>query len=92
MTTQPDRYTVRLSARAVKDLRALPEKITTAAFEFIDTVIAVNPQRVGKPLRSPFDGGHSARRGDYRIMYRIDPDQHSIEVERINRRADIYRP
>jgi len=92
MTPPPDRYTVRLSARAAKDRRALPEKISTAAFEFIVTVIAVNPQRVGKPLRSPFEASHVARRGDYRIMYRIDPDQHSVEVERINRRADIYRP
>ena len=92
MTTPTGRYTVRLSARAVKDLRSLPEKIAAAAFEFIDTVIAVHPRRVGKPLRSPFEGSHSARRGDYRIMYRMNPDQRDIEVERINRRADIYWP
>ncbi len=62
MSTPPERYTVRLSSRAVKDLRALPEKIATAAFEFIDSVIAMNPQRAGKPLRTPFKGSHSARR------------------------------
>ena len=91
-TPPPDRYTVRLSSHAVRDLRALPEKIATAAFEFIDKVIAMNPQRVGKQLRPPLQESHSARRGDYRILYRIDAEQHQVEIERISRRADVYRP
>jgi len=88
----PERFDVRFSSRAVKDLRALPAKIATAAFEFIDAVIAANPARVGKPLRKPFEGSHSARPGGYRVMYRIDLEARQIQIERIKHRSDIYKP
>jgi len=34
----------------------------------------------------------SARRGDYRVIYRINADQHQIEIVAIEHRADAYRP
>jgi mRNA-degrading endonuclease RelE of RelBE toxin-antitoxin system len=50
-----------------------------------------NPHRVGKPLDAPFDGYHSARRGTYRISYRINEDKHTIEIHSIRHRRDSYR-
>jgi mRNA interferase RelE/StbE len=37
-------------------------------------------------------GLYSARRGDYRVIYRIDDHQHRIDVVAIEHRSDIYRP
>jgi mRNA interferase RelE/StbE len=51
----------------------------------------VNPYRAGKPLDEPFDGYHSARRGTYRIIYRIDEAKHQVEIHSIRHRRDAYR-
>ena len=59
--------------------------------ETIDGSIAANPYRAGKPLDEPFDGYHSARRGTYRIIYRIDEAKHQVEIYSIRHRRDAYR-
>lgn len=66
----------------------MPEKVATAAIEFIYGPLASTPQRVGKALRVDLDGLHSARRGSYRIIYRIDARVTIIAVECW---ADVYR-
>jgi mRNA interferase RelE/StbE len=43
---------------------------------------------VGKPLRFELDGLHSARRGDYRVIYLI---AESVTITAIEHRADAYR-
>jgi mRNA-degrading endonuclease RelE of RelBE toxin-antitoxin system len=50
-----------------------------------------NPQRVGKPLARELAGYHSARRGAYRVVYRIDERARTVHVVRIDHRADVYR-
>lgn len=62
--------------------------IATAAIEFIYGPLAENPRRVGKPLRFDLAGLYSARRGDYRILYRIDD---VVTITGIEHRADVYR-
>jgi mRNA-degrading endonuclease RelE of RelBE toxin-antitoxin system len=52
-----------------------------------------NPQRVGKPLVAPpFQGDWSARRGHYRVRYRIDQGKRVVTVVDIAARSDIYHP
>ena len=36
-------------------------------------------------------GYHSARRGAYRVVYRIDEPARTVHVVRIDHRADVYR-
>lgn len=86
-----EQYTIRVTARAERDLLRLPEKIATACVEFIFGPLADNPQRVGKPLRGELDGLHSARRGDYRVIYGIAKAAHRLEIVHIDRHSDIYR-
>ena len=50
-----------------------------------------NPHRVRKPLDDPFDGYRSARRGTYRIVYRINEEKHTVEIYSIRHRRDAYR-
>jgi mRNA-degrading endonuclease RelE of RelBE toxin-antitoxin system len=38
-----------------------------------------------------FDGCHSARRGTYRLICRINEDKHVVEIHSIRHRRDSYR-
>jgi mRNA-degrading endonuclease RelE of RelBE toxin-antitoxin system len=73
---------------AKRALARLPEKVAAAAVEFIYGGLAENPHRVGKPLRRELEGMHSARRGDFRVIYRITD---LVTIAAIDHRADIYR-
>ena len=85
-------YAVRLSGQARRNIREnLPLEVAMAAMETIERSIAVNPYRAGKPLDEPFDGYYSARRGTYRVIYRIDEAKHQIEIHSIRHRRDAYR-
>jgi mRNA interferase RelE/StbE len=65
--------------------------VAAAVIETLDA-IASNPRRLGKPLRFELEGCLSARRGPYRIIYRIDDTARSIKVLAVAHRADVYRP
>jgi mRNA interferase RelE/StbE len=66
--------------------------VATAVVEFLYGSLAASPHRVGKPLKLSLEGLHSARRGDYRVIYRIDDQRHLATVIAIEHRSDIYRP
>jgi mRNA interferase RelE/StbE len=85
-------FTIAWTGPAQQAVRKLPEKAAAAAVEFIYGSLASNPHRAGKPLRYELAGLHSARRGDYRVIYRINIDQQVIEIVAIEHRADAYRP
>jgi mRNA-degrading endonuclease RelE of RelBE toxin-antitoxin system len=78
------------AARALPE--GLPEAVATAVTEFLTTVLVREPHRVGKPLRRELSGIHSARRGTYRVLYRIDQERREVIVLRIEHRRDVYRP
>lgn len=59
--------------------------------EFITGPLLENPQRLGHPLRDDLIGIHSARRGTFRVLYRIDDAEHAVIVLRIEHRNDAYR-
>ncbi|MGD0608530.1 MAG: type II toxin-antitoxin system RelE/ParE family toxin [Streptosporangiaceae bacterium] len=84
--------TVILSRQARRNLHEnLPLDVAAAAMETIDRPLTTNPHRVGKPLDEPSDGYHSARRGTYRIIYRINEDKHTVQIHSIRHRRDSYR-
>jgi mRNA interferase RelE/StbE len=78
----------RSARRALEN--TLPESVAAAAFEFIVGPLAANPRRVGKPLREPLAPLYSARRGDYRILYRIDGGRLIVEIVTVEHRRDVY--
>ncbi len=86
------KYDVRFSKAATRALtHDLPEKVAAAAFEFITGALSDNPHRLGKQLLDPLFPLYSARRGDYRIIYRILDDVVLIEIVAIAHRRDVYR-
>jgi mRNA interferase RelE/StbE len=70
----------------------LPEAVASAVIEFMTTTLISQPARVGKPLRDDLAGVWSARRGTYRVLYRIIDDPREVVVLRIEHRRDAYRP
>ena len=76
---------------ARRQIDRLSVSVAAAVIETLDA-IASNPRRLGKPLRFELEGCWSARRGPYRIVYRIDDASHTISVLAVGHRADIYRP
>ena len=87
------RYELIVAPTARRQLaEELSESVAFAAYEFITGPLLENPHRVGKQLRPPLDDRHSARRGTYRVIYRIDERKQRVTVVGVFSRADAYRP
>jgi mRNA interferase RelE/StbE len=61
------------------------------AYEIITGPLLEQPHRVGKQLLPPLADRFSARRGTYRVIYRIDDKAHIVTVVDIGHRRDVYR-
>ncbi len=88
-------YRLRLSSAARRALTeapptGLPLAVATAVAGFITGALLDEPRRVGKHLMRELSGYHVARRGSYRVVYRIDDGDREVLVVRIDHRADVY--
>jgi mRNA-degrading endonuclease RelE of RelBE toxin-antitoxin system len=83
-------FDIAWSPTARRALTKLPEKVASAVIEFCYGALADNPHRVGKALRLELDGLHSARRGDFRVIYRISQRTTQVVIVAIEHRADVY--
>lgn len=45
----------------------------------------------GKPLQGPYHRLRSYRIGEYRLVYKADPNSRTILIHRIGHRSDVYR-
>lgn len=90
---QPDLpYRLRTTPTVRRALaETLPESVAAAAYEFMTGPLLSQPYRVGKRLLPPLDDRFSARRGTYRIIYRIDEGARVVTVVDVGHRRDIYR-
>ena len=73
------------AARAIAE--QLPEAVAAAVIEFLTGTLIRDPHRVGKPLRRELAGVWSARRGTYRILYRVRDETREVIVLRVERRS-----
>ncbi|WP_419554488.1 type II toxin-antitoxin system RelE family toxin [Candidatus Poriferisodalis sp.] len=90
MNAAPYRIVIARSAAAAI-AEQLPESVASAIVELITGALAEAPRRVGTPLRDDLEGKWTARRGTYRVVYRIDDMQREIVVLRVAHRRDAYR-
>lgn len=85
-------YELVLSPGARRELsETLPSAVAFAAWELISGPLLDNPRLVGSPLHAPFEGLFSARRGQYRVRYKIDENRNEIQILDIQHRRDAYR-
>lgn len=85
-------YQAVLTAAALRSLQSVPPRVAEPLVAFIFGSLAGDPRRRGKPLQRELEGRWAARRGDYRIVYRLDEDTKTVYVLKIGHRADVYRP
>ena len=78
------------AARAIA--KELPESVSAAVIELVTTRLIEDPYRVGRVLRNELAGIFSARRGTYRVLYRMDDERREVIVLRVDHRRDVYRP
>jgi mRNA interferase RelE/StbE len=79
----------RPAARAIAE--QLPEAVAGAVIDFITGPLVDDPRRVGRELRRGLAGVWAARRGTYRVLYRIDDTRHEVIVICVDHRRDVYR-
>jgi mRNA-degrading endonuclease RelE of RelBE toxin-antitoxin system len=91
--SQEDDYELVLTPPARRALtERLPEAVAAAVIDFLTTALVQQPRRVGKPLRGDLAGVWAARRGTYRVLYRLRDETREVIVVRIEHRRDAYRP
>jgi mRNA interferase RelE/StbE len=81
-----------LTGSALRSLQAVPPRVAEPLVAFIFGGLAADPRRRGKPLQRELEGLWAARRGDFRIIYRLDEDMKTMYILKIAHRANAYRP
>jgi mRNA interferase RelE/StbE len=82
---------VALTPEAQRQLARLPAKIVAAVLEGLYGSIARDPWRVSKPLHDELAGLRVARRGEYRVVLRIDESERLVVARRVDHRRGAYR-
>jgi len=86
-----ERFSLRVTPTVRRALaERLPESVAFAAFEFINGPLLNNPHRVGRRLLTPLDDRYSARRGSYRIIYRIDDKTRTVTIVDVDHRSAVH--
>jgi mRNA interferase RelE/StbE len=84
-------WTLQVAASAERSLSRLPERVAVAIVEFLVGPLLEDPKRIGRPLQRELADYRSARRGAYRIVYRVVDEASVVRVVRIEHRSDVYR-
>ncbi|MDP8971190.1 MAG: type II toxin-antitoxin system RelE/ParE family toxin [Actinomycetota bacterium] len=84
-------YRVSVAPTGRRAISRLPEGVAAAVYEFLAGALADNPHRVGKRLSPPLGGLYAARRGTYRVIYRVDDVAAVVEVVNVEHRGKAYR-
>lgn len=86
------RYLLVIAPTARRQLsERLPDAVAFAAHELTVGPLLDNPHRIGRRLRPPLQDRQVARRGTYRVIYRVDDEQHTVTVVDVVHRRDAYR-
>jgi mRNA interferase RelE/StbE len=83
-------YALEFSKRATKELENLPREIISRLDQEILSLVE-NPRPSNcKKLKGKLADGYRVRVGNYRILYLIDDQRHTISIYRIGHRRDVY--
>lgn len=92
MTDAPSECRVVLTAAALRTLQGISPRIGEPLVAFVFGSLAEAPRRRGKPLQRELASHWAARRGDFRIIYRLDDETKTMYILEIAHRSDVYRP
>jgi mRNA interferase RelE/StbE len=84
-------YQLEYQERVVKeDIPALPKTMRLRIRKAIEERLTKDPIGYGKPLQYSLKGHRRLRVGDYRIVYRILPEQKHVLIVAIDHRKSVY--
>lgn len=72
------------------DVPNLPKQALRVIRRAIEERLKIDPISFGKPLQYTLKGYRRLRVGDYRIIYKIEKEKHSILISSIKNRKDAY--
>lgn len=83
-------YKVSISPAAKRQIKKLPREAQGA---FIDLAITLrnDPRPYGCIKLKARPGCYRLRFGDYRIVYQVDDESHSVIILLVGHRKDVYR-
>lgn len=73
-----------------EDISVLPRNIKNSIRRAIEERLTIDPVGFGKPLRYSLQGHRRLRVSDYRVVYRIEVDSHTVLIVAIKHRKDVY--
>lgn len=83
-------YEVRVHPRVKRDVSRLDPPIWSRIKQRIHERLKKRPEYFGEPLRGTLKGLWKFRVGDYRVVYRIDPDESRLRVLAVAHRKEAY--
>lgn len=86
-------YNIEVLPEAEKTLRKLDKPKRERILKFLSEYLSKleNPRSIGEPLKGKLGEYWKYRRGDFRIICKIEDDKLLILVVRIGDRKEIYR-
>lgn len=85
-------WRLRYSSSAIdEDIPRLGATAKVRVRKAIESKLATDPMRFGKPLRHSLHYLRSLRAGDTRVLYRVDPGEQLVSIAAIGHRRDIYQ-
>jgi mRNA interferase RelE/StbE len=73
-----------------EDIPSLPKRARALIQSAIEERLVIDPIGYGKPLRYSLTGHRRLRVSDYRIVYRIEQDTHTVLIVAIKHRKNVY--
>lgn len=84
-------YRLSIKASAGKELAALGSKADRARIVTKIQALANNPRPQGSEKLAGFSDRYRIRQGNYRVVYLVDDEQHTVTIYKVGDRKDIYR-
>ena len=81
-------YSLVLSRRFDRDFSKLDKDVRDRVVEKLREIS--DDPRIGKPLRGKLRGLHSARVGDYRIVYQVFDEKRVVAAVTVGHRKAVY--
>ena len=72
------------------DIPSLTPEIRRRIQKAIESKLTLDPISYGKPMQYSLKGNRRLRVGDYRVIYTIDFENHTIIVTAIAHRKNVY--
>jgi mRNA-degrading endonuclease RelE of RelBE toxin-antitoxin system len=73
-----------------EDIPSLPKRTRELIQSAIEQRLEVDPIGYGRPLRYSLRNHRRLRVSDYRIVYRIEENMHTVLIVAIKHRKDVY--